>query len=244
MIYEEFYAEAKRLFALNGELVEMPSDEQIASLFDLTELMLEVNKSLNLTTITNCSQILLKHYIDSLTVSKYLPKGARIIDIGCGAGFPTLPLAIMRPDLDITALDATAKRIRYVESAAAQLGLSNVRAVAARAEEFVNAGNRESFDFALARAVAELATLSELCLGFVKVGGQFISMKGQRGEEELDGARRAIKLCGGEPSEVIRADLTENGEDFESRRLIITKKVETTPKIYPRAFAKISKKPL
>ena len=244
MTYEEFYAEAKRLFALNSELVAQPTDGQIKSLWALTEIMLETNKQLNLTTITDYSQILLKHYIDSLTVSKYIPEGARIIDVGCGAGFPALPLAIFRPDLDITALDATAKRIRYVDSTAKSLGLDNLSAVAARAEEYVNAGNRESFDIAVARAVAELATLSELCLGFVKVGGYFVSMKGQRGEDELAAATRAIKLCGGTESSIIRADLTGNGEERESRRLIITKKVENTPKIYPRAFAKISKKPL
>ena len=244
MTYEEFYAEAKRLFTLNSELVAQPTDGQIKSLWALTEIMLETNKQLNLTTITDYSQILLKHYIDSLTVSKYIPEGARIIDVGCGAGFPALPLAIFRPDLDITALDATAKRIRYVDSTAKSLGLDNLSAVAARAEEYVNAGNRESFDIAVARAVAELSTLSELCLGFVKVGGYFVSMKGQRGEDELAAATRAIKLCGGAESSIIRADLTGNGEERESRRLIITKKVENTPKIYPRAFAKISKKPL
>ena len=244
-MYEEFYSEAKRLFAQNAELVAEPTDEQISALFSLTEIMLETNKQLNLTTITNCSQILLKHYIDSLTVSKYLPNGAKIIDIGCGAGFPALPLAIFRPDLDITALDATSKRIRYVDSTARTLGLDNLHAVAARAEEYVNAdNNRESFDVAVARAVAELSTLSELCLGFVKLGGMFISMKGQKGEEELVAATRAIKLCGGAETSVIRADLTDDGKEFESRRLIITKKVENTPKIYPRAFAKISKKPL
>lgn len=244
MTYEEFYAEAKRLFALNAELVAEPTETQIRALFDLTEIMLETNKSLNLTALTDYSQILLKHYIDSLTVSKYIPEGARIIDVGCGAGFPALPLAIFRPDLDITALDATAKRIRYVDSTAKALGLDNLHAVAARAEEYVNAGNRESFDIAVARAVAELCTLSELCLGFVKVGGCFVSMKGQKGEEELAAASRAIKLCGGAESIIVRADLTENGKECESRRLIITKKVENTPKIYPRAFAKISKKPL
>ena len=244
MTYEEFYAEAKRLFALNAELAKEPTEPQIRALFELTGIMLETNKSLNLTALTDYSQILLKHYIDSLTVSKYIPEGARIIDVGCGAGFPALPLAIFRPDLDITALDATAKRIRYVDSTAKALGLDNLHAVAARAEEYVNAGNRESFDIAVARAVAELCTLSELCLGFVKVGGCFISMKGQKGEEELAAASRAIKLCGGAESLIIRADLTEDGEECESRRLIITKKVENTPKIYPRAFAKISKKPL
>ena len=180
-----------------------------------------------------------------LSVAKYIPENARIIDIGCGAGFPSLPLAICRPDIRIVALDSTAKRINYVQNTANALGLTNLSAIAARAEDKAKDSlYRESFDVAVARAVADLPVLCELCLPFVKVGGHFASMKAARGDEELDNARRAIKTCGGGVAQMIHADLTGDGSNYEKRRLIIIEKVEKTPKNYPRNFAQISKKPL
>ncbi len=129
MTYNEFYAEFERLFALNASVAKMPTEGNIAKLYELTKIMLEVNEQMNLTTITEYSQIILKHYLDSLTVSDYIPEGANVIDVGCGAGFPSLPLAICRDDIKITALDSTAKRIIYIQNTAKKLGLSNLSSV-------------------------------------------------------------------------------------------------------------------
>ena len=142
-------------------------------------------------------------------------------------------------------MDATAKRIRYVEETADLLGLTNLTALAARAEELAqNPDFREQFDVVTARAVASLPVLSELCLGFARVGGRMIAMKSQQADEELDLSKRAISLCGGGDVTTSSCNLTENGVDFEERKLILISKKQTTPKNYPRHFSKISKKPL
>ncbi|MBQ7383426.1 MAG: 16S rRNA (guanine(527)-N(7))-methyltransferase RsmG [Clostridia bacterium] len=244
MTYNEFRLESERLFKLNT-VVNLPSEDKLEKLYSLTRIMLEVNEHMNLTAITDYSQIILKHYIDSLSVSAYIPENASIIDIGCGAGFPCLPLAICREDIKITALDSTAKRIAYVQDTADKLGLSGLSSVATRAEAHGNdAKYRESYDMAVARAVADLPVLCELCLPLVKVGGRFAAMKAAKGEEEFARAASAIKKCGGARERIIRADLTSDGIEFEKRCLIITEKVAPTPKNYPRNFAQISKKPL
>ena len=207
--------------------------------------MLEVNKSLNLTAIKEEKAVILKHYVDSLTVSRYIPEGSRIIDVGCGAGFPTLPLAIFRPDLTICALDGTAKRINYVSETAKMLGLTGVSAIAARAEELgTTSGYRESFHIATARAVASLPVLCELCLPFVKVGGRMIAMKSQQASDEIGAAENCIKLCGGSISEVVSCNLKSDNGDIDERNLIIIEKIKKTPPLYPRHYSKISKKPL
>ena len=241
------FLEFKREFitSLERNSVELElSDERIEKLYELTRIMLEVNASMNLTAITEEKAIILKHYVDSLTVSRYIPGGAKLIDVGCGAGFPCLPLAIFRPDLDITALDSTAKRINYIKDIASKLGIDNIYAVAARAEEYGKKdGYRESFDVATARAVAALPILSELCLPFVKVGGKFVSMKASQGEREAIDAKNAIKLCGGEVKSIDKLELlSEDGS--ESRTIISVTKVTSTPIKYPRHYSQISKKPL
>jgi len=242
MTQTEFIAECKRIFALND--MEC-ADDQAAALFSLTERMLQVNKSMNLTAITEEKAVILRHYVDSLTISSQIPEGASLIDVGCGAGFPSLPLAIFRPDLRILSLDGTAKRIAYVAETARILGLTNLTAIAGRAEEYAQkAEYRESFDVATARAVANLPILCELCLPFVKQGGKMLAMKSQQAAEELTAATRCVELCGGGDVEMISQDLTENGEAYEERKLIVIKKLQKTPKIYPRHFSKISKKPL
>ncbi len=213
--------------------------------FLLTERMLEINQHMNLTAITDEKTVILKHYVDSLTVSSWIPTGSTVIDVGCGAGFPSLPLAIVRPDLQITSLDSTAKRIAYVNETARLLGLSSIHAVAGRAEEYAQQSDfRERFDVVTARAVAALPVLCELCLPFVKIGGKMIAMKAQQADEEVALSRRCVELCGGANVEIVARNLTANGLDCEHRNLVVIPKIAKTPKIYPRHFSKISKKPL
>lgn len=219
--------------------------EQAHSLFLLTERMLSVNKTMNLTAITDKKSVILRHYVDSLTVSSLLPQGATVLDVGCGAGFPTLPLAIFRPDLQITALDGTAKRIRYVQETAQYLQLSNVSAVSARAEELAHeVSYRQQFDIASARAVAGLRVLCELCLPYVKIGGHMIAMKSRSAEEELAESKACIRFCGGTFSETVSCNLTDLDGNVETRELIVIQKSQNTPENIPRHFSKISKKPL
>ena len=239
---EEFISECVSTFELNS----LPCDVAHAEvLFLLTERMIEVNKSLNLTAIKDEKAIILKHYVDSVTVSAYIPHESNVIDVGCGAGFPTLPLAIFRPDLKIVALDGTAKRINYVSETAKMLGLSNVNAVAARAEEMAqNVDFREKFDVVTARAVAALPVLCELCIPFTRLGGKMIAMKSQRAQDELLEAKNCIEICGGRIADVISCDIRSNDGTCEERNLIFIDKIKKTPLLYPRHFSKISKKPL
>ncbi len=221
------------------------SSEQAETLFVLTRHMLTVNQSMNLTAITDEKEVILRHYVDSLTISEHIPQGASVIDVGCGAGFPSLPLAIFRPDLTILSLDGTAKRIAYVAETARLLGLKNLTALAARAEEMANLSKyREQFDVVTARAVASFPVLCELCLPFVRVGGKMIAMKSQQANEELIMAKNSISLCGGGKSEAISCDLVSDSTGIEKRTLLIVKKIEKTQKKYPRHFSQISKKPL
>lgn len=243
MEFVDFKKELEEVFAQNS-LFEQLDDEKTNRLYELTEIMLEVNRSMNLTAITEERAIMLKHYADSLTVMQYISTGARVIDVGCGAGFPCLPLAIFRGDLEITALDATAKRVKYVEDTARALGLDNVSAISARAEELAkDSAYREKYDVATARAVASLPILSELCLPFVKVGGEFVAMKASRGEVEAMEAKSAIKACGGEALSVDRLALRD-GDCEEARVIVRVAKRTQTPAKYPRHYSQISKKPL
>lgn len=228
----------------NG-LSEFASDNIIESLRALTERMLSVNEYMNLTAITELDGVILKHYVDSLMAAKYIPEGASVIDVGCGAGFPSLPLAIARPDLKITALDSTAKRINYIKETAAMLNIPNISCIAARAEELGNdADFRESFDVSCARAVARLNVLCELCLPFVKRGGKFIAMKANF-EEELDEAANAVRKLGGKQVSADKFSLTPiNGDADEPRAVIVIEKISETPKNYPRNNSQIKKKPL
>jgi len=244
MEFNEFFNYLIKIFEMNEYLPSV--DENIAQkLYKLTEHMLEINKSMNLTAIKDEKSIILKHYADSLTVSKYIPNGAKIIDVGCGAGFPTLPIAIFRPDLHITALDSTAKRIEYVSSTANMLELENVTAISERAEILANNNEyREKFDFATARAVASLPILCELCIPFVRLGGTFVAMKAQRGENELEQSHNAISKCGGKLNKSHNYTLLDLDQNTEARFIIEIDKIKETPKEFPRHYSKINKKPL
>ncbi len=240
---QAFTAELTKVFKDNG-LGSLLSSERSKKFFALTERMLTENEKYNLTAITEPSKIILNHYADCVKLAEKIPAGARLADIGCGAGFPTLPLAIVREDIEITAIDSTAKRINYVNETAAMLGLNNVNAIAMRAEDGGKSPEfREKFDFATARAVAEMRILCELCLPYIKVGGKMIAMKGKNAEFELSGAKKAISILGGKDARV--EDITLKGTDeMFSHPLIMIDKKAKTPAAYPRPYAQISKKPL
>lgn len=238
-----FISELTRVFKQNG-LGGLLNIDKCEKFFALTERMLTENEKYNLTAITEPSKIILNHYADCATLAERLPKGASIIDVGCGAGFPTLPLAILREDLSITAMDSTAKRVNYVGESARLLGLNNVTAVTMRAEDGAKDPKyRERFDFATARAVAEMRVLSELCLPYVKVGGMLIAMKGKNAEYELTSAKRAIATLGGGDVKCESISLVGTEEELTHPLILVKKKIKT-PATYPRAYAQISKKPL
>ncbi len=209
-----------------------------------TEALIEKNKVMNLTTIIEETEIATKHYLDSLTLfdTGLITENASVIDIGCGAGFPGVPLRIMRPDLRLSMLDSTAKKLVFIEEALKEIGIRDVSFLSGRAEEFSHQKEyRESFALATSRAVANLRALCELSLGFVKVGGYFLALKGLKAEEELSEANNSIKLMGGEFVKILPVKIYN--ENF-THGIIIIKKIKETPEKYPRNFGKILKSPL
>ena len=242
---EEFFAEYRRIFTEN-DLAHFISDELCEKFYALTEYMLEQNAVMNLTAITEPSEVILKHYADSLTVAKYIDEGKSVIDVGCGAGFPSLPLAIARPDLAITAIDSTDKRIVYVRECARRLGLQNLIAKTARAEDAAATDMRGKYDYATARAVARLNILAEYCIPFLKVGGVFLPMKAKSGAEEMNEAKNAFATLHAKvlfSKEFFLADTKNEGEP-QTRLIAGIEKCAPTEKIYPRNNAQIKKKPL
>ncbi len=242
---EEFSAEYRRIFAENS-LDEFISDGLCDKFFSLTEYMLAQNAVMNLTAITEPSEVILKHYADSLKVAKYIENGKSVIDVGCGAGFPSLPLAIARPDVHVTAIDSTDKRISYVRECAARLSLSNLVAITARAEDAAAGEMRGKYDYATARAVARLNILAEYCIPLLKVGGVFLPMKAKSGKEELDEAKNAFSTLRSEViffDEFSLCDTKSEGEP-QSRMIAGIRKNAPTEKIYPRNNSQIKKKPL
>ena len=240
---QDFTSKLTKVFKENG-LSTYLSMERMESFYSLTVRMLEENEKYNLTAITDIDKIILNHYADCVSLAAKIKKGASVIDIGCGAGFPSLPLAIVRPDVKILAVDSTAKRINYVNDTAKMLGLDNLKAEVMRAEDGgKNPEYREKFDYATARAVAEMRVLCELALPFVRLGGQMIAMKGKNAEFELSSAKKAIATLGGRNT--VCDNISLNGEaETLTHPLIIIDKKERTPANLPRPFAQISKKPL
>lgn len=217
-------------------------DTALSRLDKYAEMIVETNKTLNLTAITEPEEILYKHFIDSLSLLTVveLKEGAKVIDVGTGAGFPGVVLLIARPDIQITLMDGTNKRLNFIQSVLDEIGL-NAEILHSRAElAGKDKAYREKFDLVTARAVANMNTLSEYCMPFVKVGGIFAPMKAAKADEELESAENAIKLLGGKVDKVCHLNIDNCGE----RCIIITKKISQTPPKYPRASAQISKKPL
>ena len=213
----------------------------IPALLRYGELLVEKNKVMNLTAITEPADVANLHFLDCAALLSLADfKGKTVADIGTGAGFPGMPLKILEPSMDITLLDSLNKRIDFLKEVCADLGLTGVECVHGRAEEFA-AKHRESFDFATSRAVANFQLLTELCLPLVKVGGTFIAMKSVDSDEELKSAEKAISILGGRVERTV--DYQIPGTDV-THRLVFIKKIKETPKKYPRAFAKIKKNPL
>lgn len=218
------------------------SDEAFARLDAFAEQLVETNRQFNLTAITEPADMTVKHFADSLSLFSFadFPQNAKIIDVGTGAGFPGLVLKLARPDLEVTFLDSTRKKLGFIESVLQNAGLSG-EILHRRAEE---AGQdkafREQFDFATARAVSDLRNLAEYCLPFVKVGGVFLSMKSAGTDEEIAAAKNALHLLGGK----IERDEVFSLTPEMPRRLLFIKKISQTPPKYPRPSAKIAKNPL
>lgn len=217
------------------------SDAQIAQLEEFTARMLETNKVMNLTRITDPKEIAEKHLLDCASLLQAADFSKKsVVDVGCGAGFPGMPLHILCPSCELTLLDSLGKRIRFLQGCIDAMNLSDIEAVHARAEEFT-AKHREQYDFAVSRAVAQLNVLAELSLPLVKQGGAFIAMKSKDTDEELERAKKAIRLLGGEIEKII--DYTIPHTEI-THRLVVIRKKNHTPKQYPRPFRKISASPL
>ena len=207
------------------EITDNP--ERAAAFNRYAEMLRERNEKINLTAITEPEEVKVKHFLDSCSAAELLPGGASVLDIGSGAGFPGLPLKIVRPDLTVTLLDSVNKKVAFVSDVVAELKLSGVTAVHARIEDFPHKGE---YDAVVSRAVAELSTLAEYALPFVKIGGAFIAYKSEKAESEAEAAVSAITLLGGRIREIREAFVATG----LTRKLIIIDKIAPTPPKYPR----------
>ena len=217
-------------------------DNAFGRLDKYAEMLVETNKSFNLTAITEPDDVTVKHFADCLALCGRvdIPENSKIIDVGTGAGFPGLVLLLTRPDIKMTFLDSTKKKLGFIQKVLDETGVK-AEVVHARAEEAgQNPQYREKYDFATARAVANLTNLSEYCLTFVKVGGEFISMKSAASDDEIKSAENAIGILGGKIKTDTVFDLTEE----MPRRILEIKKISQTPTKYPRPSAKIAKNPI
>lgn len=216
-------------------------DDGVSALLQYADALLETNKVMNLTAITEPSDVATLHFLDSaalLTLADFA--GKKVVDVGTGAGFPGMPLRILEPSIQLTLLDSLGKRITFLQGVCDTLGFADVACVHTRAEEFA-ANHRESFDIATSRAVASLPLLAELSLPLVKVGGYFLPMKSVESDEEIASAAHAISVLGGRLADV--KDYQVPGTDVK-HRLVVIEKIKPSPAKYPRAFAKIKKAPL
>lgn len=218
------------------------NDKQIEQFYEYMQLLLEWNEKINLTAITKTEEIILKHFIDSLTIAKYIKKDAKLIDVGTGAGFPGIPLKIIRDDIEIVLLDSLNKRINFLNDVISHLKLLKIKAIHSRAEEFgKNKEYREKFDYATSRAVANLSTLSEYLLPLVKINGYCICMKGSDVANEIEQSKKVVSILGGKLETVDEFKLPLSDIN---RSIINIKKVKNTPLKYPRKAGLPSKEPI
>ncbi len=232
---EKFRQELEKL---NIDLTE----EQTEQFLDYYEFLIETNKVMNLTAITDFDEVIEKHFLDSLSLCRVfdLNRQIRVIDMGTGAGFPGIPLKIAFPQIDLLLVDSLNKRIKFLREVAERLALENVEALHARAEEIAKDKQyREQFDLCVSRAVANLSTLSEYCIPFVKEGGMFISYKSGDIEAEVSAAEKAVAVLGGNINQVYRFELGE-----QKRSFVMIEKQKRTPKAYPRKAGIPTRDPL
>ena len=214
---------------------------QVAQFENYYNLIIDYNSRINLTAITEPVDVIIKHFLDSVLPYNDLQKNATVIDVGTGAGFPLIPLKIIRPDLKVTLVDALNKRVNFLKVVVADLKLDNTTCIHSRAEDLaIKLDYRQKFDYCVARAVAKLNTLSELTLPFVKVGGKLIAYKSDI-SEELDGASKALSILGGKLEKILSFELPQN---MGTRNIIVIKKVSDTPTKYPRGANKPKSNPL
>lgn len=236
---EEFKVKMERYAKQIGIVLDK---KQIEQFYQYMKLLLSWNEKMNLTAITKPEEIIVKHFIDSITIAKYIDRNKNLIDIGTGAGFPGIPLKIIRPDIQITLLDSLAKRVQFLEEVIKQLELEKIEAIHFRVEEFgKDKKYREQFDYATSRAVANLSTLSEYLLPLVKIDGKCICMKGSTVKEEIKQSQKAITLLGGKVEEIEGFKLPESDID---RHVILLRKSKITPAKYPRKPGTPSKEPI
>ena len=239
MNYNDFKDEInKQLKSLSIEL----NEEQIHAFYKYMNMLIEKNKVMNLTGITEPKEVILKHFVDSLTVAKYMEENKKVIDIGTGAGFPGIPLKIQNNSLEICLLDSLNKRIGFLNEVITDNKLKDVQTIHGRAEDLgQNVAYREKFDIAVSRAVAPLNVLLEYMLPFVKIDGKCICMKGNITDEEIMDSKNALKILGGEIEKIEKFTLSNTDNN---RALILVKKTKKAPKAYPRNAGIPSKKPL
>ena len=239
MEFESFFKEIKeKLEKVNINIEE----KQAKNLYKYMKLMLEWNEKINLTAITEPKEVILKHFVDSLTILKYLEKEEKIIDVGTGAGFPGIPLNIMNDDCEYTLLDSLNKRIIFLNEVISKLQLKNIETIHSRVEEFGKSKKyRENYDIATSRAVAPLNVLLEYLLPLVKVNGICICMKGSNVKEEIEDSKNAISILGGKLEKIETINLPDS--DI-TRNIVIIRKIKNTPAKYPRKPGTPTKEPI
>lgn len=239
MNFEDF----KKEMNVNLQEIKLElTDNQIKNFYDFMNLLIEKNKVMNLTGITEPKEVILKHFIDSLTILKYIDKNNTVIDVGTGAGFPGLPLKIADESLEMTLLDSLNKRINFLNEVIENTQLERIDTIHGRAEDFgKDIKHREKYDVVTSRAVASLNILLEYMLPFVKIGGKCICMKGSNCDDEIENAKSAIKILGGEIEKIEKFNLPKSDNN---RTILIIKKVKKTDRQYPRNAGIPTKKPL